>query len=292
MSGTGVPDRILPDQYWSHMIMGRLVYLQLVLVEKHLFAAHREVEAGLLTGDRGAIQAVGRLDGTRPRDRVLGRLWTCVLGEPLTDAIMLPERFVAREIAGRPGGPGLPVLVYDPSGDTVADGMARALREIETYALDPVVRLGTGLVGLDPLPAEFQPAGRFECLVLPASAWRRSGAELTGIVLAAAARTTALLWAQAETRAYGLAELPATAPALADDFATGVVAELDRRRSLAGGAPPVAARPGRPSGTQEPLLPLLSELVRCWWPVPGRARHIFGSQFDYLSTLESAHAGN
>src|SRR5262249_53497876 len=114
-------------------------------------------------------------------------------------------------------------------------------------------------------------------------------------VLGAAAGSLASLWAAAEVRAYRLDTMPPTAARLADDFAIGAVAELRRRRamrwpgvpsSLSADSPESAPRP-RPG--QEPALPLLSELVRCWWPVAGRAQHIFGSPFDYMSTLEADH---
>jgi hypothetical protein len=269
------------------MVVGRLVHLHLSLVEKYLFLAHRDLEAVLIEGDRAAVCTVGRLDGTNPRDRVLGRLWRCVLGQPLPQTIMLQERFVSREVPGRPDGRDMPVLVYGDDTAAVVDGMTRAVQEIDTLALGPIVRLGVGLVGTLPPPEEFTSALDRECVLLSDADWVQPTQGLAERVLATAARSVALLWVDAETRAYGLGALPATAGRLADDFATGAVAELRRRRSIDGAttSEPVSWPP-----TQEPVLPLVSELVRCWWPAPGRARHIFGSPFDYMSTLEADHA--
>jgi hypothetical protein len=290
------PRTILPDPYWSSMILGRLVHLHLTLVEKQLFLDHRDVEQALLASDRVTAQLVGRLDGTHPVDRVLGRLWRCVLGQPLQQTITLPERCVVRELPGLPGGAGLRVLVLDDAGDLGA-GMTRALHEIDTYGLAQVVCLGVGLVGTAPLPRMVGSVSTRECVLLPAAAWTQTTRELADLVLAGAARSLALLWASAEVRAYRLPAVPPTATRLADDFATGVLAELHRRQSSGQGTGPQPADPGPAEGgpdravpVQEPALPLVSELVRCWWPAPGRAHHIFGSPFDYLSTLEADHA--
>jgi hypothetical protein len=282
------PHQILPDPYWANMIVGRLVHQHLTFVEKFLFAAHRDVEQALLANDRSAVHTVSRLDGTRPLDRVRSRLWKCVLGRPLPETIMVPERFVPRELPGLPGQPGVSVLIFGDTAGAVADGLTRAVFEIDTHALGQVVRLGLGLVGTESLPDEFRSACARECALLPTTAWTGPTREIAELVLAAAACSLALLWADAETRAYELREVPTAAAALADDFATGVVAELRRRRSAVAGETtrPTEPVPSQRAPTQERLLPLVSELVRCWWPAWGRARHIFGSRFDYMSTLE------
>lgn len=281
------PDAILPDPYWANMIVGRLVHLHLTLVEKYLFLAHRDVEAELLEGDRVAARTVGRLDGTNPHDRVLGRLWRCVLGQSLPQTIMLNESFVSRVLCGGPDGRGVSVLAYGDDTAAVINGMTRAVRDIDTLALGPIVHLGVGLVGTLPPPEEFTPALDRECVLLSGADWAQPTQGLAERVLAAAARSVALLWVDAESRAYRLGAAPATAARLADDFATGVLAELRRRRSIddATTSEPVSRPP-----TQEPVLPLVSELVRCWWPALGRAQHIFGSPFDYMSTLGASHA--
>ena len=289
---SGGPSRILPDPYWTGMIVGRLVHLHVTLVERQLFLAHRQVEDALLAGDRVAVQAVSRLDGVVPADRVLARLWLSVLGDPLPETIAMPDRFVAHELPGSDGRASLRLLVFSEHDD-LATGLTQAWREIEDLGLDQIVRLGIGLAGTTAMPKRFDEACTLESILLPVDAWRQEPEWLAEAVLGAAARSLAGLWAAAEVRAYRLDSVPSTAEGLANDFAVGAVAELRRRRfelsptvphPREGNSDESAVPPGP---AQEPVLPLLSELVRCWWPAAGRAQHIFGSPFDYVSTLEA-----
>ncbi|GAA3885567.1 hypothetical protein GCM10022243_57990 [Saccharothrix violaceirubra] len=266
---------ILPDPYWAGMITGRLVHLHLGLVDHQLVRDHRARERALIDSAGTSVAVVARLDGTRPADRVLARLLGCAVGGPLADGIRLLDRFVRQD-----SGP----LVFDePGSGLVSDGADRAYRRAAELGLEPVCQLGIGLVGLTSLPAVFEPAVDREAVLLPAATWSLPTAELTASVLEGAARSLALTWAYAEVLAYGLDGPPPGTTAAATDFARGVLAEYHRRADGRHGPDP-----GEP--TQVPELPLLSELVRCWWPAPGRAHNIFGSPFDYMTHLEVSGA--
>ncbi|MBP2471863.1 hypothetical protein JOF53_000735 [Crossiella equi] len=260
---------LLPDPYWAGMITGRVVHLHLGLVEEHLVRAHREQEQAL--AGSASVAVLSALDGTRAADRVLARLLAALDGHPLPEGIRFWDTFT--RVA-----PGL--LVHDDADGGVTEGVRRAFAHAGELGLGPLLELGCGLAALDTLPREYRPAADAgEAVLLPARTWTQPTPLLTGQVLREAAVSLGLQWARAETAAY---RLPARPPGLRSalaDFAHGVLAEYRRR---AGG--PVPVRAGVPAQVAE--LPLLSELVRCWWPSPGRARHVFGSPFDHMTTLE------
>lgn len=275
---------ILPDPYWAGMITGRVVHQHLTLVEEQLCRAHRAIEDRLLAG-RAATAVVSRLDGTSPADRVLARVLDAVSGTPLPETVALFDGLDPVPV-DRPGGRDpLSVLVFGDSADTVLPGLRRALAEVETHGLAPVVELGVGLVGVGAPPPALAAALDRECVFLAERQWAAGTPDLTALVLDAAARSLARMWGDAEILAYGLDTEPAAVPALVDAFAAGVVAEYRRA-----GGDPVPDRVAEP--VQETALPLLSELVRCWWPRPERATNLFGSPFDYMSTLEPARAAH
>ncbi|SDN00506.1 hypothetical protein SAMN04488074_13150 [Lentzea albidocapillata subsp. violacea] len=277
---------ILPDPYWAGMVLGRVVHLHLTLVEPQLIQAHREVENALLATQRVSLATVSRLDATRTADRVFARLLSAVSTSALPDVIGLPEQFRREAFDVSAESTPWPVLIFDEQRVDVVANFRRALTEVRLHGLLPILQLGAGLVGVEPLPSGFRDACTDSAVLLPADLWAASADELSPAVLSGAARSLAMMWAAAEISVYGLGTARASVTALADAFAFGVSAEYRRRAAL----PEDSAVVELGDPPQDDELPLLSELVRCWWPKPGRAVNIFGSPFDYMTTLEPAHA--
>ncbi|GAA0572023.1 hypothetical protein GCM10010172_65690 [Paractinoplanes ferrugineus] len=275
---------ILPDPYWANMILGRLVHLHVTLVEEQLHQDHR-AEVEVLLRDRSTAATVATsLDSALPRHRVFARLLRDMAGTGLAGSIELHELVETIEVSTDGTGRPWSVLVCaDGSAAPARNGIARALTHIDELTLGILPRIGLGMIGVGSPPRQFAGAHR-ETLFLTAEQWELPTADLAELVLAGAARAIVGQWAGSETRAYGLAGLPPSVPALARDFAVGVCTEARRRA----GAPRNTW--SGPEPVQEPSLPLVSELVRCWWPASGRAQHIFNSPFDYLTSLEPAHA--
>ncbi|MFE9287981.1 hypothetical protein [Streptomyces olivaceus] len=278
---------ILPDSYWAGMILGRVVHLHLTLVEAELYRAHREEEDALVATGRVAMTAVSQLNGAKPGDRVFARLLGSVVQTGLPQSVRLPEQFARKEISWSDDASALPILVYDDQATGLPEsGLRDVLRHVDLLGLTPLIRLGVGLVGIDSVPDGFEQACRRECVFLAPADWAASVPALAELLLAEAARSLVRMWAEAETRAYSLSSVPSS-DELVEAFATGVVAEYRRRRGEDQGDA-LSRLPHSPAQVED--LPLVSELVRCWWPMPGRAQSIFGSPFDYMTKLEPLRA--